>query len=85
MKLTRLQKAFDMRQMVKGHAYLLIIRDGSREQETYGILKIVSPVEAVFATIYGDIKISPEEVGREMDVKALRIEVDEEEELENAV
>lgn len=83
MKTTKQRKVFDLNYMIKGNVYLLIAKNENAVQESYGILKIISPMEAVFVTLYGEIKVSPDEIGNEMDIKELRIEAVEE--LENAI
>lgn len=83
MKTTKLRKVFDLNYMIKGNVYLLIAKNENGVQESYGILKIISPMEAVFVTIYGEIKVSPDEIGNEMDIMELRIEAVEE--LENVI
>lgn len=83
MKTTKQRKVFDLNYMIKGNVYLLIAKNENAVQESYGILKIISPMEAVFVTIYGEIKVSPDEIGNEMDIMELRIEAVEE--LENVI
>lgn len=83
MKTTKLRKVFDLNYMIKGNVYLLIAKNENGVQESYGILKIISTMEAVFVTIYGEIKVTPDEIGNEMDIKELRIEAVEE--LENVI
>lgn len=68
---------FDLNHMIPGHVYLLSVRD--QRKEVYGILLKVKEQEAVFSTVIGTIGATPDEVvaGR-LDIKEVRIAVDEE-------
>lgn len=72
---TKIKKVFNLKYMIAGHVYLIKLRNESA-QEAYGILKSITPAEAVFVTMYGDIHITPEEVEKDIDIKELKIEVE---------
>ena len=78
--ITKTRKVFDLRYMVKGHVYLLRMKLTNGSQEAFGILRFITPTEAIFVTIHGDIKITPEELEKEMDIKEVRIRPLEEDE-----